>query len=340
MADPFVNVHANASPIIWSLARKVYADTREAAPVTWIGRGWDWKSTEHATGRALDIIFGPKVGLNLNLPQYAEFKRDGDAIVAWLVSIADELNIRHIIWNERIYRVRYKAWGPLPGRTASSNNSDWHRDHAHVWLEDEKGVIPAGPVLVDGVKPTPTPGLPSTGWDGKSFPGVGAFKYGVKHPAVLLLQQRLKAHGYNPGVLDSYWGKNTKAATAAFQARQGWDGADADGIPGPETWKRLMAPAPTKPQVSLARLRQAFYADAPKKGTPISYPPTLLVEAALVKEGLLAAKYSDGHAGTATHGAYSAWQKRLGYRGTDADGIPGWDSLTKLGDKHGFTVVH
>lgn len=42
--------------------------------------------------------------------------------------------------------------------------------------------------------------------------------------------------------------------------------------------------------------------------------------------------------GTATRAAYSAWQKKLGYTGADADGAPGIKSLTALGAKYGFPV--
>jgi hypothetical protein len=65
-----------------------------------------------------------------------------------------------------------------------------------------------------------------------------------------------------------------------------------------------------------------------------------LIEAALVKEGLLGKKYAgDGSFGTTTKDAYAKWQRRLGYSGTAADGIPGMTSLKKLGAKHGFDVV-
>jgi hypothetical protein len=40
----------------------------------------------------------------------------------------------------------------------------------------------------------------------------------------------------------------------------------------------------------------------------------------------------------ATKAAYAKWQKKLGYTGADADGLPGRASLLKLGKKHGFTV--
>lgn len=94
-----------------------------------------------------------------------------------------------------------------------------------------------------------------------------------------------------------------------------------------------------RPQVSLKALVQAFKADPPKKGTPVSYAPTKYVEQALVAEKLLAAQYADGHAGTATRSAYALLQHRYGYSGKDADGIPGKASLTRLGKAHGFDVV-
>jgi hypothetical protein len=66
------------------------------------------------------------------------------------------------------------------------------------------------------------------------------------------------------------------------------------------------------------------------------------VEEALAAEGLLERGYVDGSFGTRTLAAYAAWQRsRAGgsYRGGDADGVPGRDSLTRLGDRHGFTVI-
>jgi hypothetical protein len=98
-----------------------------------------------------------------------------------------------------------------------------------------------------------------------------------------------------------------------------------------------------RPQVSLAKLIKASKADPPKKGTPVSYAPTKVVEQALVAERLLAAGYADGHFGTATKSAYSLWQQRCGFTGTqpggDADGTPGATTLRRLGAKHGFDVV-
>ncbi|URN11383.1 LysM peptidoglycan-binding domain-containing protein [Streptomyces radiopugnans] len=100
------------------------------------------------------------------------------------------------------------------------------------------------------------------------------------------------------------------------------------------------APAkPARPTVDLSRLQAAARTDPPSSGQRVTYSGVRIVEDALVKEGLLARSLADGHFGTATLTAYSRWQQRLGYRGADADGIPGRTSLERLGDKHGFTVV-
>lgn len=101
---------------------------------------------------------------------------------------------------------------------------------------------------------------------------------------------------------------------------------------------QLVIPAPARPTVDLSRLVAAAKADPPKAGTPVSYYGVKTVEAALVAEGLLERSLADGHFGTATISAYAGWQRRCGYSGSAADGIPGKDSLTRLGREHGFTV--
>ncbi|MEU3667527.1 N-acetylmuramoyl-L-alanine amidase [Streptomyces virginiae] len=98
-------------------------------------------------------------------------------------------------------------------------------------------------------------------------------------------------------------------------------------------------PPPAKPVVDLSRLISAATVDPPKSGTPVSYAGVRAVEAALLAEGLLAQSLVDGHFGTSTIRAYAAWQRRLGYSGAAADGIPGRTSLTRLGTAHGFTVI-
>lgn len=160
--DPFRFVSKASAPI-QDLARRVWAITRPSAASIWIGRGWDTAasgSTEHHSGRALDIMVSAKVG---RMPTMAEAAA-GEQMVAWLIRHADQMHVRHVIWNRRIWKRRYRgtatAWSRLTGR---SGVSDWHEDHIHVYLDDTAGSIPDAPLVPDGTipaRPIPTPPSP------------------------------------------------------------------------------------------------------------------------------------------------------------------------------------
>lgn len=95
------------------------------------------------------------------------------------------------------------------------------------------------------------------------------------------------------------------------------------------------------PDADMEAVVLAAQRDPVKTGTgitPGAGPSVLLVERALVARGLLAATYADGHFGTSTVAAYSAYQRSLGYTGLDANGLPGRTSLTRLGTDR-FRVV-
>ena len=135
-----------------------------------------------------------------------------------------------------------------------------------------------------------------------------------------------------------------------------WDlGEHGHTISGPG-WRRDVAdqlahllPAKPRttdlPKVDVSRLVNAFRVDGAKKRTPKSegtYPHgTRLVESALADLGFLSRTYvGDGYAGPQTVEAYSDYQRALGYRGKDADGIPGMTSLVTLGNRgKRFAVV-
>jgi lysozyme len=93
--------------------------------------------------------------------------------------------------------------------------------------------------------------------------------------------------------------------------------------------------------VNLDLLVAAFEADPGRPQGDGLHPRVVRkVELALAAEGLLPVAYStDGYAGTATREAYRRWQVRLGFRGKNADGLPGPASLKALGDRHGFIVT-
>jgi hypothetical protein len=65
----------------------------------------------------------------------------------------------------------------------------------------------------------------------------------------------------------------------------------------------------------------------------------LRIQRALAAEVGLDFSSGPGVPGRRTRAAYKKWQQRLGFRGADADGIPGYTSLKRLGAKHGFGVV-
>lgn len=76
------------------------------------------------------------------------------------------------------------------------------------------------------------------------FPGVSYFKAGANNAYVTQLGKQLVKKGYGrfysvgPG---PRWGDADRNAVRAFQKAQKWTGSDADGYPGPTTWKRLFS---------------------------------------------------------------------------------------------------
>lgn len=76
------------------------------------------------------------------------------------------------------------------------------------------------------------------------YPGRSFFKLGRTSKLITAMGKRLVANGYRgyrqgPGPTFTL---ADKRAVTWFQKKQGWSGEDADGIPGPETWKRLKVP--------------------------------------------------------------------------------------------------
>ncbi|MFF9003678.1 endolysin [Streptomyces achromogenes] len=131
------------------------------------------------------------------------------------------------------------------------------------------------------------------------------------------------------------WYGHSQVPENTHQDPGSWPAFVTSGPPKPAP-----SPTPSKPTVSLKHVIAAARQDQPAAdGHTTHKAEVLLVERALAAEKLLAATYVDGSFGTKTITAYAAWQKRLGYSGSAADGIPGRTSLAKLGSKHGFEVT-
>ncbi|TJZ56817.1 peptidoglycan-binding domain-containing protein [Streptomyces piniterrae] len=114
-------------------------------------------------------------------------------------------------------------------------------------------------------------------------------------------------------------------------------GAPRPGTPGIEP----PPPPPPGAKVSLSHVITAARTDPGAAQGHTTFPADVKrVEAALVAEGLLDPKFGDdGSFGSRTVDAYAAYQRRQGFTGANADGIPGKSTLTTLGSQHGFTVA-
>lgn len=99
-----------------------------------------------------------------------------------------------------------------------------------------------------------------------------------------------------------------------------------------------MYPAPpgggsTTPAVNMERVLVAAQLDPHRsgnQGTKGSRVSVRRVERRLHRKRLLAKRYVDGSYGSKTKAAYARWQRRLGYSGIGANGLPGPTSLRKL----------
>ncbi len=135
-----------------------------------------------------------------------------------------------------------------------------------------------------------------------------------------------------------YIGRPSDVAKHTAKAKNYADPA----APKPPVVDGVNKPPATNLVVALATILKAAKTD-PKSVT--GKPPlgskemVMVVEKALDKEGLLATEYVNGLFGSKTVEAYRKLQLKYGYTGKDADGIPGWASLQRLGKAHGFEVI-
>lgn len=92
------------------------------------------------------------------------------------------------------------------------------------------------------------PGQPSDPGPSKPFtppfPGAAYFRLGQSNAYVTMLGQQLVRRGYGRYYTEGpgpRWSEADRRNVEAFQRAQGWTGDDADGYPGPETWRRLFS---------------------------------------------------------------------------------------------------
>ncbi|MEU9013006.1 peptidoglycan-binding protein [Streptomyces sp. NPDC048479] len=178
---------------------------------------------------------------------------------------------------------------------------------------------------------------PGTG----AYPGMAAFGPGANNKYVTRLAELLSTRGgkhFYPQGPEPRWDDMDRLATQAFQLSQGWQGAEADGMPGPGTWRLLVtkkgrniigagASGPGgKSAVAPAFPGRGYFLP----GRSSTYVTQLGRQ--LVKRGY-GKHYTSGPGpawGEVDRRNVEAFQQAQGWRGAAADGFPGPETWRRL----------
>ncbi|MFE0653068.1 peptidoglycan-binding protein [Streptomyces sp. NPDC059534] len=190
-----------------------------------------------------------------------------------------------------------------------------------------KGVVSGG-TTGGGATATPAP-----------YPGAAMFGPGANNAFVTQLGKLLvdrggkKYYSKGPG---PKWGDADRRATQAFQLAQGWKGREADGLPGPETWKLLVTGGGRSIGGSGGSSGPSTNATGfPGRGYFRSGQSNAYVEKLgkqLVKRGF-GKHYLSGPGprwSEADRRNVEAFQRAQGWRGGAADGYPGPETWRRL----------
>ncbi|MFE3493542.1 peptidoglycan-binding protein [Streptomyces sp. NPDC059175] len=173
---------------------------------------------------------------------------------------------------------------------------------------------------------------------GAFYPGRSAFLPGAVNRYVAQLGRLLVERGaksfYGQGP-DPRWGEADRRATAEFQRAQGWTGAEADGTPGPDTWRRLVngtgKDIPRAGAVRAARTPPAYPGGGsfgPGRSNP--HIETLGRQLAARGFGRHSAAGPRPLWSEAVRRNVEEFQRAQGWRGGAADGIPGPETWRRL----------
>lgn len=143
---------------------------------------------------------------------------------------------------------RFYEVGPDPVWTDADRKATQAFQQAQGWKGTEADGIPGPDTWELLVKGTGHDIPAASGRKGPAgvpaFPGRGYFRPGRFNTHVDRLGRQLVKKGYGTYYLsgpDPRWTEADRRNVEVFQKAQGWRGAEADGYPGPETWRRLFA---------------------------------------------------------------------------------------------------
>lgn len=167
-----------------------------------------------------------------------------------------------------------------------------------------------------------------------------AYGYGAKGSHITAVGQALVKAGHGKHYTDGpgpTWSDADTRNYSDYQQSLGLKGTkagqDADGVPGASTLTKLLGklPSPAKPTPAKPATQHEPFPGAAFFHGGRNSPIITAMGWRLVAEGC--GKYSRGPGPNWTNAdrdSYKAWQRKLGYKGDDADGIPGkasWDKL-------------
>ncbi|MGW4898162.1 peptidoglycan-binding protein [Kitasatospora sp. NPDC004240] len=153
---------------------------------------------------------------------------------------------------------RFYGEGPGPRWGEADRRATQEFQLAQGWRGTEADGLPGKDtwaLLVDhrgrdiapaATTPAPTTPVPTTPGTRTvpAFPGPEAFLPGAVNEHVRQLGERLVARGFGGSYTEGpgpRWTESDRRAVRAFQESLGWRGAEADGYPGPDTWRRLFS---------------------------------------------------------------------------------------------------
>ncbi|MGW7298691.1 MULTISPECIES: peptidoglycan-binding protein [unclassified Streptomyces] len=234
------------------------------------------------------------------------------------------------------YYIAYEQTPPH-ARRQSTPYAYWSDSDRYVPYR-YKGLVSGGTGGAEPTEPATEPEKEAkTPYPGRAYFGPGANnKYVTELGRMLVARGAARFYTTGPG---PRWTDADRRATQAFQQAQGWRGADADGLPGPQTWALLVGgkgkdivpgaagpPAPPASHGVPGYPGRAYF----RPGANNAHVTRLGQQ--LVKKGF-GTYYTTGPGprwGEADRRNVEAFQRAQGWRGGAADGYPGPETWRRL----------
>ena len=236
----------NVANIVKSLFR--YLSREDWATGVWPGSGYRPNSVEHKSGRAIDIIVVPKVGMRPDGDEYNAAIR----LVNLLIKHGKTLRIQWVLISRdgqvtHSYSMDRMSWKKLGNRGSVSAN---HVDHIHVYFKPGAR-LPDNFKWEDKTVPIAKPKLrisvTALRKASETDPPKAGVLTGPSGPMVAYLERALVKRGYlDKKHLDSHYGTATVDAVKRYQRRHSPSvtvRTKPDGWFGPKELKHLFSHA-------------------------------------------------------------------------------------------------